>query len=466
MQPGLPAAYIFGLVIAVAIQQPAEQEAVSQPVYSMRARLVGSDACVQCHHSGFDYAAYQVAGKEYSVWASRDPHSTAYSHLFDEQSKAIARNLKLDSAPHKNNLCLNCHATNPSNQQLALCNKHTVTDGVGCESCHGPAEQWLVPHRLPGWKDWSPSQKSSLGFVDTDNLADRARNCAACHVGSAGRDVNHDLIAAGHPRLYFEMSAYQAKMPRHWSRTEDLVQNSATAARLWLIGQYVGAAASLDLLGQRVGNASSPWPEFAEYNCVACHHNLADKHGKDEGFFEVGSKPVWGTWHFSTLDRLLKVSEQFGSAEFTLELEKLREEMQAPMPDRQMISLMTVRLRDHCDQMADYFSQTTLSGQEAVELLAPESRLQSMSWDVLMQRYLAAVALRQTQIDLRRMDGSYFKSDFEPTETALLDIRETLRFIGSYNAPPELDTTQRTRLDQDFGEILSQLKLGNPSQAR
>ncbi len=143
----------------------------NSPLLQRAAKFVGSDACAQCHNDGHDLAAYQAAGKEYAIWANRDPHSCAYSNLFNDQSKSIAKNLRLDSPPHKNDLCLNCHATNPSNQQLALCNKHTVTDGVGCESCHGPAEKWLVPHRLPDWKHWSPSQKSSIGFLDTDNLA-------------------------------------------------------------------------------------------------------------------------------------------------------------------------------------------------------------------------------------------------------------------------------------------------------
>jgi hypothetical protein len=35
--------------------------------------------------------------------------------------------------------------------------------------------------------------------------------------GKPWRDVNHDLIAAGHPRLSFELSAFMATMPPHWT---------------------------------------------------------------------------------------------------------------------------------------------------------------------------------------------------------------------------------------------------------
>ena len=50
----------------------------------------------------------------------------------------------------------------------------------------------------------------------------QAQVCVGCHVGAPAkdgvpaRDLNHDLMAAGHPRLIFELSSYQANMPPHW----------------------------------------------------------------------------------------------------------------------------------------------------------------------------------------------------------------------------------------------------------
>jgi hypothetical protein len=52
-------------------------------------------------------------------------------------------------------------------------------------------------------------------------------------------------------------------------------------ARAWLLGQVVSAKAALDLLKYRADpEHGKPWPEFAEYGCFACHHNLQDQAGR------------------------------------------------------------------------------------------------------------------------------------------------------------------------------------------
>ena len=66
----------------------------------------------------------------------------------------------------------------------------------------------LSPDYLPEWKDRSAEAKAALGFVDTHNLLKGGKACAACHIGDSSKEVNHDLVAAGHPRLAFEYSAF------------------------------------------------------------------------------------------------------------------------------------------------------------------------------------------------------------------------------------------------------------------
>ena len=123
-------------------------------------------------------------------------------------------------------------------------------DGVGCESCHGASDRWIGEHTGFDWARRADDEKELLGMIPTRDLVRRARACAQCHVGApAGnglpaREVNHDLIAAGHPRLSFEFSAYLANMPHHWR--EDVGPDSAPdfAARSWVVGQAVSAKAS------------------------------------------------------------------------------------------------------------------------------------------------------------------------------------------------------------------------------
>src|SRR5690606_13254844 len=93
-----------------------------------------------------------------------------------------------------------------------------LTEGVSCEACHGPASGWLQEHLR---EDWS----SGNSMRDNHDYVARLEGCVRCHVGSRRadgviRDVNHDLIAAGHPALRFEPWAALRRLPRHgdWQR--------------------------------------------------------------------------------------------------------------------------------------------------------------------------------------------------------------------------------------------------------
>jgi hypothetical protein len=113
--------------------------------------------------------------------------------------------------------------------------------------------------------------------------ADRAAVCVGCHVGAPAdenrkypvRDMNHDMIAAGHPRLNFDYAEYLRRLPKHWHDP-----TAPNPAGEWLIGRVVHAEAACRLLADRAKRAMendsrSPWPEFAEFDCAACHHRFA-----------------------------------------------------------------------------------------------------------------------------------------------------------------------------------------------
>src|SRR5262249_53689511 len=144
-------------------------------------------------------------------------------------------------------------------------------------SCHGPAEKWLTTHYLREWQQKKPEEKEALGLRPTKDLVVRAQVCVTCHVGGSGSEVNHDLIAAGHPRLRFEYGAYLANLPKHWDEKKDRKGRPDFDAQVWAVGQVVSMQASLQLLEHRAAAPKAPWPEFAEYDCFACHHDLADQ---------------------------------------------------------------------------------------------------------------------------------------------------------------------------------------------
>ena len=452
----LPALFAC-FVVLLSSKNSIAQLSVDHPAQGFK--FLGTSACVQCHKDGHQSPSHAVAGYEYTIWADQDPHACAYSSLFKEQSLAIARNLKLKTPPHKNDLCLNCHATNVSDRQLVPNSKHTVTDGVGCESCHGGAEQWVVAHTLPGWDQSSNSEKSAMGFVNTDNIATRARKCVECHVGSPSRDVNHDLIAAGHPRLYFEMAAYHAKMPRHWSRGKDLRKNGATTEyKLWLVGQYVSAAAALEQIQRRANNASSPWPEFAEYNCFSCHHDLDKERWKEQDVFAAKvATPEWGSWHFSILHSENDVVDKSQYREIADQLTALKSELSTFLPDRKQVVPLTETMKFQLAEFAESLANRSALPTSEILSRPTAGDRSKLNWDSLAQRYLAAVALRQARKDEQAYLGSDSPQKFVYSKMQLKEIREALKFIDGHDGPRDSNENRDEQLRRQLDAISQDL---------
>src|SRR5260221_620832 len=81
------------------------------------------------------------------------------------------------------------------------------------EACHGPATGWLGYHVT---KDAKHEESVKRGMYDTKDVVKRTEKCLTCHLGTSEKFVDHEMIAAGHPDLVFELEAFSAAMPRHW----------------------------------------------------------------------------------------------------------------------------------------------------------------------------------------------------------------------------------------------------------
>jgi len=116
---------------------------------------------------------------------------------------------------------------------------------VSCEACHGNAGQWLQPHT--SWKGDRTESYKQTGLKPLYDLGERALACAGCHMGAPAdgdhpvRDMNHDMIAAGHPRLNFDFAEYQRRLPKHWQEKDrtksDLPPRELNEARVWYVGR-------------------------------------------------------------------------------------------------------------------------------------------------------------------------------------------------------------------------------------
>jgi hypothetical protein len=230
----------------------------------------GSCASTSCHGAITPQNVNEVLQNEYSTWIVKDKHAQSYKALTGAVGERMAGILglgKAETAPR----CLACHALNPPAEKRSR--TFDVSEGVGCESCHGPASGWLGPHTE---RDWTHQKSVALGMVDTRDLVKRTEKCLSCHLGSAEKFVDHEMIAGGHPDLFFELDSFSAVMPRHWKEPGEPGATGQSdpwyEVRELTTGQAVQLRESMLRLASR--SRGKIWPEYSEMQCYACHHSL------------------------------------------------------------------------------------------------------------------------------------------------------------------------------------------------
>ncbi|MDB5422734.1 MAG: hypothetical protein JWQ29_150, partial [Phenylobacterium sp.] len=129
-------------------------------------------------------------------------HSRAWRVLTEARGQAISSKLGLGPAQNAP-ACLGCH-TDPAAQRGA---RFQVSDGVGCEACHGGSGGWIASHYVVGA---THAANVAKGMKPLDDPKTRAGVCLDCHFGSArpGQFVTHQMMAAGHPRVNFELDLF------------------------------------------------------------------------------------------------------------------------------------------------------------------------------------------------------------------------------------------------------------------
>jgi Cytochrome c554 and c-prime len=236
-------------------------------------RYMGASSCSgsDCHGNSTARNKLRIGQNEFYIWSQKDRHAKAYEVLTNTDAKIIAKNLKI-AKPEDSERCLVCHAVpvSPAHQGTF----YDITDSVSCESCHGPAEKWLNPHFRPGF---DPQKAASLGMYNTKDLVKRAEKCLECHAGADGKEVTHELIGAGHPRLTFEIDNYTSVMPPHWRPPQERKDREWLSARGWAIGQAVAFRNEIKRLTESRHTGFGRWPDFTHFECFACHHAVVDR---------------------------------------------------------------------------------------------------------------------------------------------------------------------------------------------
>jgi cytochrome c554/c'-like protein len=307
----------------------------------------GSCAATSCHGSVKPIAGSRIFQNEYSTWIIQDKHSRAYQALTGDVGERMARILKLGAKAEEAPKCLACHALNPPPEQRGRA--FEISEGVSCENCHGPASAWLGPHTTRSW----PHEKSvALGMADTRDVIHSSEKCLECHLGTKNKFVDHEMIAAGHPDLYFELDSFSAVMPRHWkvpreSEPGKPVEDAAwVGLREWSTGQAVQLRAAMERLTWRAKNErfdkKDIWPEYSELSCFACHHSLGP--AKDSWRQEHGypgrrpGDPAWNASRYVVFRLLAKQIDSASAQELDRQLLLVSGEMSKLNPDRNAVA--------------------------------------------------------------------------------------------------------------------------------
>jgi hypothetical protein len=132
-------------------------------------KFVGAEKCKNCHST-------DAKGNPYAVW-SKAKHSHAFATLATPEAKKVAAEKKIDD-PQKSEACLVCHVTAfgvPADQKHK---KFDETQGVQCESCHGPGGNHVKARLMAAEADDTKVQQ-----VGKDEIVRQvpAETCKKCH---------------------------------------------------------------------------------------------------------------------------------------------------------------------------------------------------------------------------------------------------------------------------------------------
>jgi hypothetical protein len=271
---------------------------------------------------------------EWQFYDKADKHQIAYTQLARERSQNMIKLLGFkDKDATTVDACLRCHAV-PEIGGVRM-NVGFLSEGVTCVACHGAYREWVGEHpdavvlrglqspakrpkdTLKDWLDFTRKEKEELkGMTDLWDPVRRVEICASCHVGSfkEKKVITHAMYAAGHPPLpSFEPATFSEFQPRHWqylrekaphrqARLQPFDHTDLEHAELAAISGPILLRESMRLFADeakanRDDPAGAAWPDFARYDCRACHHELkSDTNGQDRGGPTALGRPGEPKW--------------------------------------------------------------------------------------------------------------------------------------------------------------------------
>ena len=238
------------------------------------------------------------------------------------------------------------------------------------------------------------------------------------------------------------------------------------------VGKVVAASKALELLQSRVhsarraqqSNATLFWPEFAEYDCFSCHHDLSDPSWRQQRGYAGGAagRLPWGTWYFPVVPRLGKVFGRIENGQLDGEIRELSHVMGQPFPSIDEVDRCAKTLKSSLDALAEQLNAANFSSKHMRQLLLDltsreGNRLIQTDWAATMQLYLTAAAAHSAYCDINGHVPPNLTKNDERIDASLTKIRNLLLFPKEFRSPKSEGLSAKARINE-IQKQLSQIR--------
>ena len=203
--------------------------AAHSTVASDLAKIVGPNACAECHK------------QETEAWKDTHHFKTFREMPRRKEANEIAEKMGVQRI-RSESMCLTCHYTVQQKE-----NANQPIAGISCKSCHSAGGDWIKVHSQFSGKTEKTETKAeaearlkladSKGMIRPSSLYRLAKNCYSCHVVPQEDLVNKGGHTAGSA---FELVSWSQGEVRHstWHSKgkQNVPANAARKRMLYLVG--------------------------------------------------------------------------------------------------------------------------------------------------------------------------------------------------------------------------------------
>jgi hypothetical protein len=239
-----------------------------------------------------------------------------------------------------------------------------------------------------------------------------------------------------------------------------------------MLGQVATAEAAVLLTRERARMAeNSPeaaWPELAEWNCFACHHDLQSTSWRQHNApsAETISRPTRNAWPFALLEVIPERVGQPAAGAATKRLSELQRKLSRPATSPRDVAAEAQQVATLLTAWADALNRPKTralfpwpAAHSMMRQLSGEFGRQraAENWDSATQVYLALSALQDVTIGPRVGADRTRLQRLTESDASLKRMAEILNFPIGFSSPRTFDSETITRLQAELRRMESVL---------